>query len=55
MQQWFDDYVRLMFPDEEEAAGKSQAELDAMAHTARVCACWIVDRLIDQGAHRSLS
>lgn len=46
---WTTEYAELMFPSDQETAGKSQHDLDAMAHTARVRACWIVEALIERG------
>jgi hypothetical protein len=33
LQKWFAEYAELMYPTEQQAAGKSQHELDGMAHT----------------------
>ena len=55
LDKWFSEYVEHMYPDAEVTAGRSQYDLDAMVHTARVRACWIVDRLIDTRKYRELS
>ncbi len=46
---WTSEYAELMFPSDDVVAGKSQHDLDAMVHTARVRACWIVEALIERG------
>lgn len=54
LQRWFAEYVELMFPADDVIDRDDRAN-DARVHTARVRACWIVDRLIETGVHRGLS
>jgi hypothetical protein len=54
LQKWFAEYVELMFPDND-VIDRDQRENEARVHTARVRACWIVERLIESGQYRSLS
>lgn len=54
LQKWFGEYAELMFPDASSIDESDQRGNDARYQEARNGAMWIVDRLIETGAHRNL-
>lgn len=54
VQQWLNEFMDFMYPDDEAVQSESQEHAEARVHRGRVRATWIVERLIETGRAREL-